>query len=118
MHFFVNQKAFKKLSKVNQSILKAAIKVATAEMYTDTYNQNIVAWQQMKKEFPGIKVKTFPKEILFAMKKASDEVMTKYSKQNKLFKEIYQSQQNYLQKAREWTTISEYDYISTSNSVK
>lgn len=118
MHFFVNQKAYKKLSKVNQSILQSAIKVATAEMHTDTYNQNIISWQKMKKEFPNIKVKTFPQEVLQAMKTNNDTIMEKYSKENKLFKEIYQSQQNYLKQAREWTTISEYNYINTSNSVK
>jgi TRAP-type mannitol/chloroaromatic compound transport system substrate-binding protein len=118
MHFFINQKAFKKLPKEYQIILKTAIKVATSEMYTDNYNKNVLAWAQMKKEFPNVKIKTFPKKVLLAMKKASDEVMTKYSNENKLFKEIYQSQQKYLKKARDWTIISEYDYISTSNSVK
>jgi len=118
MHFFVNQKAFKKLPKEYQSILKTAIKTATAEMYPDNFNKNVIAWEKMKKEFPNIKIKTFPKEVLIAMKKASDEVIEKYSKENVLFKEIYQSQQNYLNKARKWTTISEYDYITTSNSVK
>jgi len=118
MHFFVNQKAFKKLSKVNQSILKTAIKLATSEMHTANYNQNIESWQQMKKEFPNIKIKQFPQDVLQAMKSTNDSLMEKYSKQNELFKEIYQSQQNYLIKAREWTKISEYNYISTANSVK
>jgi len=118
MHFFINQKAFKKLPKEYQAILKTAIKTATAEMYPDNFNKNVIAWEKMKKEFPNIKIKTFPKEVLIAMKKASDEVIEKYSKENVLFKEIYQSQQNYLNKARKWTTISEYDYITTSNSVK
>ncbi|MGK0255445.1 MAG: TRAP-type mannitol/chloroaromatic compound transport system substrate-binding protein [Arcobacteraceae bacterium] len=118
MHFFINQKAFKELPQEYQSILKTAMKVATAEMYIDNYNLNVIAWEQMKKEFPNIKVKTFPKKVLQDMKVSSDKVMEKYSQENKLFKEIYQSQQNYLKKARVWTTISEYDYISTSNSVK
>ena len=118
MHFFVNQRAFKKLPKNYQVILKTAIKVASAEMYPDNFNKNVVAWEQMKKEFPNIKIKTFPKPVLQAMKKSTDEVIKKYSKENALFKAIYESQQNYLKKARKWTTISEYDYISTSNSVK
>jgi TRAP-type mannitol/chloroaromatic compound transport system substrate-binding protein len=118
MHFFVNQKAFKKLSKVNQSILKVAIKLATSEMHTAAYNQNVVAWEQMKKEFPNIKVKTFPQDVLQAMKTINDTIMEKYSKENTLFKEIYQSQQSYLKQAREWTKISEYNYINTTNSVK
>jgi len=118
MHFFINQKEYKKLPKEYQAILQSAMKVATSEMYMDNYNKNVVAWQQMKKEFPNIKVKTFPKEVLQAMKTTSDSIMEKYSKENKLFKEIYQSQQNYLKQSREWTIISEHNYINTSNSVK
>jgi len=118
MQFFVNKKAFEDLPNEYQLILKIAMKVATSEMFTDNYHKNVVAWEKMKEEYPGIKVKTFPQEVLKAMKKASDEVLLQYSKQNKLFKEIYESQQNYLKKARPWTNISEYDYITTSNSVK
>ena len=118
MHFFINQKAFKKLPETYKVILKAAMKVATLEMNSAYFNSNVEAWQQMKKEFPNIKIKTFPDEVLKAMKKSTDEVMEKYSKESPLFKEIYQSQQNYLKKAREWTEISEYKYITTSNSLK
>ena len=118
MHFFVNQKAFNKLPKTYKVILKAAIKVATLEMNTAYFNANVEAWKQMKKEFPNIKIKTFPDEVLKEMKKSTDEVITKYSKESPLFKEIYQSQQNYLKKARVWTEMSEYKYITTSNSLK
>ena len=118
MHFFVNKKAFKKLPETYKVILKAAMKVATSEMNTAYFNANVEAWKQMKTEFPNIQIKTFPKEVLKAMKKASDKVMTKYSNENPLFKEIYQSQQSYLKKARNWTEISEYKYITTSNSLK
>jgi TRAP-type mannitol/chloroaromatic compound transport system substrate-binding protein len=63
-------------------------------------------------------VKTFPTEVLKAMKKATDEVMNSYAKKDKLFDEVYTSQMNYMKKAREWTKISEYDYITTTEQVK
>ena len=118
VQFFVNKKAFAKLPKEYQIILKTAMKVAASEMFIDSYNQNVVAWEKMKKEYPNIQVKTFPHEVLVAMKKASDEVLANYSKQDPLFKEIYDSQQQYLKKSRPWTTISEYNYIKTANSLK
>lgn len=118
MQFFVNQKAFAKLPKEYQLILKVAMKVATSEMNTAYFNANVEAWEQMKKEFPNIKIKTFPKDVLVAMKKTSNEVLDKYSQENAVFKEIYESQKNYMKKARRWTEMSEYNYISTANSVK
>jgi TRAP-type mannitol/chloroaromatic compound transport system substrate-binding protein len=118
MHFFVNQKAFAKLSKENQTILTTAIRAVSADMYSDNYYQNIVAWEKMKKEYPNIKVKTFPKEVLKAMKKANDQIMQEYGKQNALFKEIYNSQLAFMKKAREWTKISDYDFIKINEMVK
>ncbi len=118
MHFFVNQKAFKKLPKEYQVILTTAIQAVAADMGYDNFAKNVEAWDKMKSEYPNIKVKTFPKPVLKAMKKATDEVMQSYSKKDKLFKEIYDSQKNYMQKARKWTKISEYDYITTSEMVK
>jgi TRAP-type mannitol/chloroaromatic compound transport system substrate-binding protein len=118
MHFFVNQRAFKRLPDEYKTMLKTAIKAVAADMMYENFDMSVNAWETMKKDYPDIKVKTFPKEVLKAMKKSTDEVMESYAKKNKLFKEIYTSQKNYIKKAREWTKISEYDYITTSEAVK
>ena len=43
MHFFVNQKAFAKLSKKHKSILTTAIKAVSSDMYSDNFYQNVLA---------------------------------------------------------------------------
>lgn len=118
MHFFVNQKAFKKLPLEYQTMLKTAMRAVAADMMYDNFTMNVTAWEQMKKAYPNIKVKTFPAKVLKAMKKSTDEVMDTYAKKDKLFNEIYTSRKNFMEKAREWTKISEYDYIKTSEMVK
>jgi len=118
MHFFVNQKAFKKLSPEYQTILQTAMKAVAADMMYENFAMNTDAWEKIQKEYPNIKVKTFPKEVLKAMKESTDEVMSSYAKKDKLFDEVYTSQINYMKKARKWTKISEYDYIKTSEKVK
>lgn len=118
MHFYVNERAYKKLPDEYKTMLKTAIRMVGMDMYFENYDLNAEAWQQMKKEYPNIKVKTFPKKVLKAMKKATDEVMMEYSKKDPLFKEIYESQSNYLKKVRPWTKLSDYDYIRTNEMVK
>ena len=118
MHFFVNQRAFAKLSKEYQEMLKTAMRAVAADMGYENFAMNVDAWEQIQKDYPNIKIKTFPKEVLKAMKKATDEVMSEYAKQDKLFDEVYTSQMNYMKKARVWTKISEYDYITTTEQVK
>jgi TRAP-type mannitol/chloroaromatic compound transport system substrate-binding protein len=118
MHFFVNQRAFKKLPDEYKAILKTAMRAVAADMGYDNFAQSAEAWAKMKTEFPNIKVKTFPTPVLKAMKKATDEVMDSYAKKDKLFNEVYSSQKAYMEKARAWTKISEYDYITTSEAIK
>ncbi len=118
MQFLINKRAFKKLPKDLQQILLTAIKAVSADMFYENFDASAKAWAKMKKEFPNIKVKTFPKPVLEAMKKATDEVLDNYAKKDPLFKEILDSQRTYMKKAREWTKISEYDYIKTAEEVK
>lgn len=118
MHFFVNQKEFAKLPKKFQTILQTAMKATAADMMYDNFAQSTVAWEKMKQEHPNIKVKTFSKDVLKAMKKSTDKVLNDYAAKDPLFKEVLTSQQNFMKKARVWTKISEYNYITNSEMVK
>jgi TRAP-type mannitol/chloroaromatic compound transport system substrate-binding protein len=82
-------------------------------MYTDNFAGSVDAWAQMKTDFPNIEVKTFPKPVLQAMKKAADELYDEYAAKDPSFKEVLDSQRAYMKKARVWTNISEYNYIKT-----
>ncbi len=94
------------------------MKAVASDMYYENFAASSEAWAKMKTDFPNIKVKTFPKPVVKAMKKATDEVFEKYASQNALFKEIYENQQAFMKKAREWSIMSEYHYIKTSEMVK
>lgn len=113
LQFLVNKKAYESLPPEYKAMLVTAMKAATADMFIDNFAGSVEAWSQMKTEFPNIKVKTFPKEVLKAMKKASDELMNEYAASDPVFKEVMESQQAYALKARAWTDISEYNYIQT-----
>lgn len=118
MQFLINKDAFAKLPPAYQTILKTAMQAVAADMLADNYDASATAWQQMKTEFPNIKVMIFPEEVLKAMKKANDEVMQAYAAQNAEFKEVYDSQQAYMKKAREWSRISTQYYLETTQMVE
>lgn len=118
MQFMVNKGAFEKLSAENKAILLTAMKAASADMYYENFAASANAWEQMKTEFPDIKVKTFPLPVLKEMKKATDELLNSYAAKDAQFKEILESQRTFMKKAREWTIISDYNYIKTSMDVE
>jgi TRAP-type mannitol/chloroaromatic compound transport system substrate-binding protein len=117
LQFLVNKKAFDKLPAEYQVILKTAMMAASAGMTMENFDMSAQAWAQIEVDYPNIKIKTFPPEVLKAMKKATDEVMGAYAAENDEFKAIYESQQAYMAKARKWTVMSEYYYLQTSELV-
>jgi TRAP-type mannitol/chloroaromatic compound transport system substrate-binding protein len=117
MQFLINKDAFNKLPSEYQAALKVAMQAVSADMFGDNFNASAMAWAKMKEEFPNIKVKIFPKEVLMAMKAATDEVMEGYAAQNADFKTVYESQKAYMEKAREWTKMSTQYYLQTSEMV-
>jgi TRAP-type mannitol/chloroaromatic compound transport system substrate-binding protein len=118
MTFLINKKAFNKLPKNYQAILKTAMKAVSADMFMENFADSATAWAKMKKEYPNIKVKTFPKPVLKAMKKATDEIMQSYASKNKLFQEIWNDQKAFTAKARPWSYMSRYYYLKSSKEVK
>jgi TRAP-type mannitol/chloroaromatic compound transport system substrate-binding protein len=111
LQFLVNKKKFDKLSDKNKEILRVAMKLAAYDMYIQNYHMSADAWASIATEYPNIKIKTFPKEVMDAMKKANEELLVEYSKDNPLLKEILDSQKAYMKKARAWTEMSDYLYL-------
>ncbi len=117
LQFLVNKQAFDKLPQEYKTMLVTAMKAVAADMFIDNFAGSAEAWKQMKTEYPNIKVETFPKEVMRAMKKASDEIMADYASQDPNFKEVLESQQAYMKKARAWTDISEFNYIEMMHNL-
>ena len=118
MQFLVNKRAFDRLPKEYQEMLITAMKAAAADMRYENFAMSAKAWAKMKTDYPNIKVKTFPKPVLKAMYKATQEVLQGYASKNKLFREIWENQKAWLKKARPWSMMSEYYYLQASQEIK
>ena len=111
LQFLVNERKFNKLPKDLQEILVTAMKLSSYDMYIQNYDMSATAWSKMASEYPNIKIKTFPKEVMDAMKKVNDELLVEKTKGHPLLKEVLDSQKAYQKKAREWTKMSDYLYL-------
>ncbi|PLX69999.1 MAG: ABC transporter substrate-binding protein [Denitrovibrio sp.] len=111
LQFLVNTKKFNKLSPANQAILKNAMKLASYGMYTQNYHMSAEAWAKIATDYPNIKIKTFPKSVMDAMKAANAELLKEKAIGNPLLAETLKSQADYQKKAREWTKMSDYLYL-------
>lgn len=112
--FIVNKKKLAKLPADLQAILKVAMRKAAYDMYVQSYAESAKNWAIMKSEFPNIQVKTFPPEVLTAIKKANDEILAEKAGSDAMAAKIIKSQQDYLKLVRVWTEISEFGYIEST----
>ena len=111
MQFLINEKKFNTLPKDLQQIMIVAMRVSAYDMYIQHYDMSAQAWNKMKKEKPNIKIKTFPTPVMDAMKKANNELRVELGNKSPVLKEILDSQEAYMKKAREWTKMSDYLYL-------
>lgn len=113
LQFLVNQRTWKKLPADLQEILRVAMRTAAYDMYIQSYHASAENWAQMKKDFPNIQVKSFPADVISAMKQANAELLAEKAAADPLAKEILDSQAEYMQKARVWTDISDKAYLNS-----
>lgn len=111
LQYLVNKKKFNKLPKDLQAILKTAMRLSAYDMYIENYAMSAEAWSKIASEYPNIKIKTFPKEIMDAIKKATKEIIAEKSEGNALLQEILASQNAFQKKARPWTIMSDFIYL-------
>lgn len=113
LQFMINQKSWRKLPKDLQEILRVAMRTAAYDMYIQSYHTSGENWATMKSEFPNIKVKTFPKPVLDAMREANASLLAEKAAQDPLAKEILDSQSGYMSKVRVWSEISDAAYFNS-----
>jgi len=115
--FLVNKTAFEELPIEYKEILQYAIKIASYELYNENFYESLKAWHKIKKEFPNIKVKSLPTNVLKDLAQSKKLIFEQYSKENILFKEIYENQKEFLKQARQWSKIEEFSYVKSMNEL-
>lgn len=111
LQFLINKKVWKKLPADLQEILRVSMRTAAYDMYIQSYHASAENWSKMATDYPNIKVKTFPKSVIKALKKANTQLLSEAAKKSATAKEIQESQASYMKKARVWTNISDKAYL-------
>ena len=115
MQFMINTKKMDSLPKHLQAILKIAMRSTAYNIYIETYHLNSIKWLQMKREYPAIQVRTFPKVVMEVMRRTNDEVIADLSAKHPFLKRVFRSQKSYQEKARAWSIISDFNYLKAIN---
>lgn len=112
LQFLINKRKFDSLPADLQQILLTAMRVAAYDMTIESHHLSGVNWATMKNEFPNVQVKSFPPEVMAAIRKANDDLLAEAAAKSPLTKEILSSQDAYLQQVRVWTDIADRAYLN------
>ncbi|WP_369600409.1 TRAP transporter substrate-binding protein [Hahella sp. SMD15-11] len=113
LQFLVNKKTWDSLPEDLREILRVAMRTAAYDMYAQSQYESAKNWSTIQVEFPDVKVRTFPKEVLQALYDANQELLKAKAAEDPLAAEILDSQKKFLWKIRRWTEISDQAYLNS-----
>jgi len=111
VQFLINQRSWERLPEDLQEILRVAMRTAAYDMYAESVHLNSEAWDAMKEQHPDVTHKTFPPDVIDALRQATLKLLEQEAEKDPLTREIIDSQQSYLKKVRKWTDISDKAYL-------
>jgi TRAP-type mannitol/chloroaromatic compound transport system substrate-binding protein len=114
LQFLVNRKTFDSLPADLQEILRIAMKASAYDMYAQSMHESGQNWSTMTEEYPDIKVKTFPDNVMSAIQQANQELLKESAESDPFAAKVLASQQVYFEKIREWTRMSDQAYLNST----
>ncbi len=114
----ISLSAWERLPADLRAILDAAIAKVREQASNDAFYKNAILWDEMKKRYPNVQIRSFSPEIMRALRNATDEILAEESEKNPDFKEIWESQKAFLAKARTWTKMGDFTYIEKTGDVE
>ena len=116
LEFFINKKAFAKLSPENQAIVRAAADVAYADGTSKYMHLNPISLKRLVGS--GTQLKRFPKPVVEAGFKAAQAVYQEHSGKDALFKKIYEDMRAFQRDQILWNRISELAFTQDMSTLK
>ncbi len=116
LQFLVNKKTFESLPADLQEILRVAMQAAAYNMYAHSTHASAENWSSMLTEFPAIQVRTFPQDVMEALKTANVKLLEESAAADPFAAKVLASQKAYLAKVRQWTSMSDLAYLTSTGA--
>lgn len=113
----VNLDAWNALPDDLKVIVTEAARASNMAMFSELVFRNAEALNTLTEEH-GVKLRTFPSEVMAALKEASEKVIQRQVEEDEESRKIYESYSAFQTKVRGFTDIGEYDYLKVRDSLK
>ncbi len=110
LEFVINQDAFDELPADLQAMVKVVTRAINQDMLDDYAVANSRAYSDLLKN-DAIDIRPFPNDVLIKLKTMASEILEEEAAKDTLFAEVYASYKAYIDKAFEYTKVSEKAYV-------
>jgi len=111
--YFFNVESMRKLPDWAKSVLRNAARLTAYNMTTTTFDANAQNLATISTQFPNVKIKQFPPDVINALKASNQKLLDEEKQRSAMAKKIIESRAAYLQKARAWTEIGDQSYLES-----
>ncbi|GGY72707.1 TRAP transporter substrate-binding protein [Marinobacter zhanjiangensis] len=115
LQWLINKDTWNELPEDLQEVLRVAMRTAAYDMYIQTMHESGKAWSSIQEDYPNVKFRTFPDEVMDALRASTKKLLAEMAEDDPLTKEIIDSQREYLEQIRPWTNISDRAYLNNSD---
>ncbi|MCS7176447.1 MAG: TRAP transporter substrate-binding protein [Candidatus Kapabacteria bacterium] len=112
LQYLVNKRRFEELPEEFQAMLVTAMKETALDVTSEFFARNVEALKELHTKYPKVKIMQFPPEVIAELKRQTRLLLEEYAARDPLFREVWESQQRFLEDARRWTAISEHYYLN------
>lgn len=110
LHVFINKEKYDALPDDLKTMIAVSAKEVSLDILSEAFYRNVIAWEEMKNE-NEINIRTFPKDVLDAFRKANDELLKEVAERSLMAKKVIESQKTFLERSKDWSRITDEDYL-------
>ncbi len=105
LQYLVNQEKWKSLSEAHRAVLKTAMNESSFLMMAEATQLNAQTWQDLEKDAPNVQIRSFPPDVVEALKHATNVKLQELAATSELAARIVKSQQEFLALVKPWTNL-------------
>lgn len=113
----VNLDAWNALPDDLKVVVTEAARASNIAMFSELVFRNAEALNTLTEEH-GVKLRTFPSEVMAALKEASDKVIKRQVESDEESLKVYESYSAFQKTVRGFTDIGEFDYLKVRDDLK
>ena len=110
LQYLINRNKYDALPEDLRRILQVAMRESSFDMLCESEYRNAQTWAQMHQDYPDVQIRSFPREVLDALRRETNAVLDEMIAASPESAAIIDSQRAFLKKAAAWTAVSRGDF--------